>query len=772
MRWGHHISPVTAAPLRSAALCLVALLALGSPSWAQKTDPKGADAKPGDTKAAPTDPDIKWQPGSKLDWSQFKGGMPKKEGLHAETVATMWPTYKCNADGTYTLDVQAQFSQKHSTVDPANTGPDLLAHEQIHFDIAQKHAIALKKKLDEIFKAKCKCKMSAKDIDEFNSAVKAAETAEYTALAAEQKQYDKETDHGQKKEAQQQWANNISKDLGQPAPAPPPAPKDTGSDTTPKVEKPAACKDCEAAEADRKKKVAAIEGEMDTLNKQYGPLSAQSMALNREIDAAKADDANAQRELTNAKNDGAKKAANKKIEAAATKAKNAEGKLTPIKTKMDGIDKKIKELREKLDLLEKPAKCPKCPADAGNSSFEPLPGDEFAGGPITGGGNFCPPTQETYIPGTPGHFSEQYASEIPGSGTPGEFVSYKVPFTSDSTAYCTFGEGTSVPGTTVATDDNGSWIPPSSDSGSGQTDIPAGPGTKIATGNPVTPPEGPPGRPPADGVTSRLVDPPPQPAATPVPQATETPKTTDNPPPTDTPKTPDQPPLTKTTDNPPPDIPTTTDTPRVTIFIKASETVLDGSQTGEPIQGQVIKLVLKEKPALPTTTESRTAMDKGFDKPAPQCTTATDGQCKVDIPAEDRPLYALKDPPRTGGKPLNNYRLAINVMKHSGGVAETTGKPVPYLNSATSNGDVTAELFRIGNRTFVRLGFNTPSGATDNPVDRYSGLLGVPVEVDICLIKEPGPPLGSEPVSYGAINQELPASVIRLRPASARVLKR
>ncbi len=82
-------------------------------------------------------------------------------------------------------------------------------------------------------------------------------------------------------------------------------------------------------------------------------------------------------------------------------------------------------------------------------------------------------------PQKPGHFSEQYASEIPGSGTPGEFVTYKVPFTSDSTAYCTFGEGTSVPGTTIATDDNGSWIPPSSDSGSGQTDIPAGPGTKI-----------------------------------------------------------------------------------------------------------------------------------------------------------------------------------------------------------------------------------------------------------------------------------------------------
>src|SRR6266852_7317508 len=107
--------------------------------------------------------------------------------------------------------------------------------------------------------------MSAKDIDALNDAIKAAETAEYAAHAAEQKQYDTETDHGEKNEPQQQWAKNIAKDLGQPEPAPPPAPKDDGSDTTPKVEKPAACKDCEAAEADRKKKLAALQLKLDPL---------------------------------------------------------------------------------------------------------------------------------------------------------------------------------------------------------------------------------------------------------------------------------------------------------------------------------------------------------------------------------------------------------------------------------------------------------------------------------------------------------------------------
>jgi len=772
MRWGHHISPVATAPLRSAALCLIALLALGSPSWAQKTGPKDTDAKPGDTKAAPTDPDIKWQPGSKLDWSQFKGGKPKDQNHHAETVATMWPTYKCNPDGTYTLDVQAQFSQKHSTVDPDKMGPELLAHEQLHFDIAQKHAVALKKKLEEIFKAKCKCKMSSKDIDAFNGAVKAAEKAEYAALDAEQKQYDDETDHGDKKEPQKKWATNIAKDLGQPAPADSSAPKDApkdGGSGTPKADE-GPCKDCEAAEAERKKKLAALQEKLKPIVAESQSLFKQIDAIDAEISKINLDSEKAKEAQNNAKKPADATAAQNKITANNTKIKNAQEKQAPLKAKKEAVDKRREELELEIGPLQQPTHCPKCPASADNSSFEQLPGGQFAGGAITGRGDVCSPPEETYIPGTPSHFSEQYASEIPGSETPGEFVSYSVPFASDSTAYCTFGEGTSAPGTTVATGTDGSLVPPSSDSGSSQTDIPAGPGTKIATGKPMTPSDGP-GKSPTDGVTPKPVDPP-KPVATPVPQPTETPTTTDNPPPPDTPKTPDQPPPTRTTDTPPPDIPTTTDTPSVTIFIKASETVLDGSQTGEPIQGQVIKLVLKEKPALPTTTESRTAMDKGFDKPAPQCTTAGDGQCKVDVPAEDRSLYALKDPPRTGGKPLNNYRLAINVMKHSGGVAETTGKPVPYLNSATSDGDVTAELFKIGNRTFVRLGFNTPSGATDNLTEKYSGLLGVPIEVDICLIKEPGPPLGSEPVSYGAINQELPASVIRLRPASARVLKR
>jgi hypothetical protein len=350
--------------------------------------------------------------------------------------------------------------------------------------------------------------------------------------------------------------------------------------------------------------------------------------------------------------------------------------------------------------------------------------------------------------------SAPHSTGLPGYRTPGEFVSYPVSYATDSTSYCTFGEGTRNPGYVNFVDDGGNAFTPSSDDG-GQNGTPATPGPQIASrGDPVTPgydPSGPSGGTPGATVT-------PTPLNTPRPTTTDNPKTSSTPTPTETP-------VATTTDTPTPQTTTSDDTPvHITIYIKASEAVLEGGQTGEPIQGQVVKLVMRDKPALPTTTNDRTTADTGFDKPAPQCTTDADGQCKVDVPAEDRPLYAMSQTPRIGGKPVNNFRLAINLMQHTGGIAETTGRSVPSLRGSMTTGKLTTEPVKIGNRTFLRLGFNTPYGATGDLAEQFSKLLGVPVEIDICLVKEPGPPLGSEqPASYEAINQELPHAAINLR---------
>ena len=124
MRWGRLVS-VSAFPLPSslmpgwrcaahvvwgprAALALVMLMVFCAVSRAE--DPKT--------------PPIDWTPGSKLDWSQFKGGQPKNPKFDAETTSYLKVTFDC---ATGKVEAFAQFSPDHSTVDPAKQSPELLA---------------------------------------------------------------------------------------------------------------------------------------------------------------------------------------------------------------------------------------------------------------------------------------------------------------------------------------------------------------------------------------------------------------------------------------------------------------------------------------------------------------------------------------------------------------------------------------------------------------------------------------------------------------------
>jgi hypothetical protein len=209
---------------------------------------------------------------------------------------------------------------------------------------------------------------------------------------------------------------------------------------------------------------------------------------------------------------------------------------------------------------------------------------------------------------------------------------------------------------------------------------------------------------------------------------------------------------------------TPTPTLHVTIYIKASQAVLEGGQTGEPIEGQIVKLVLKDKPVVPSTEERKRADDRGFSRPSPQDTTGADGQAKIDMTSEELLLLTRSNQlPTIAGKPVNNFRIDVNLMKHNGGVVETTGRTLPDLKGGAIGANVLVEPVQIGDRTWWRIGVNTPYGKTDDLVEKFSKLFGVPVEIDICIIKEPGPPLGREPASYGALNHELPQTSVKLR---------
>jgi hypothetical protein len=237
--------------------------------------------------------------------------------------------------------------------------------------------------------------------------------------------------------------------------------------------------------------------------------------------------------------------------------------------------------------------------------------------------------------------------------------------------------------------------------------------------------------------------------------------------------TPDTPPKLSTPDNPLPT--TTTDTPPPTVDVQApqdpdevetydkSVVEKDGhTESGSALQGQLVMLVYP-KPDLPGASD-KAALDTGFDRDPAKCKTGADGHCQVHVHPADRALYGLA---ASSAKPAH-YRLELNDMKHSGGIAETTGKTVkPDLTSALPQGArVATSIFKIGNRTFMRLDFATPSNHAEDRMPAYSEKLGVKVETDTCDDDKPAAELDTSAAAFNAESDGLPSATIRFDDAA------
>jgi hypothetical protein len=343
----------------------------------------------------------------------------------------------------------------------------------------------------------------------------------------------------------------------------------------------------------------------------------------------------------------------------------------------------------------------------------------------------------------------------------------------DSTRQCTFADGSGVRSPVALADEDGNPIP--SDS------IP------VAALPPPTAETPPSGRTPDTPPRTSTVETPPRTTDTPprTPTTETPPSTAETPPPGRTPDMPPQtpttetPPRTPTTDTPPPRTPETpptqtTDVPPKTptsddipstVFVKANEEVVRGEPTGQPLASQMVKL-LAERPALPSTRESKTAQDTGFDKPPAQCTTGADGRCKFEVPADERPVYGLPVTDTAARRP--NYRVEFNALKSSGGVAEITGrKPGGTERAPTDGGNIASEIFNIGNRIFQRFGFNTPYESREDVEASYRSAFGDKYQVDTCETKKlPALPLDIEPSSFNEPSHELSQATIKLDRAA------
>lgn len=151
---------------------------------------------------AQTPDKIHWTVDSKLNWSDFKGKPQKNHPMAAET-STHLDFNMAYENAAFNWDVDCYFSRKESWVKKDMKSPELLAHEQLHFDIAELNARKIRSEMSQL---------KLKSIDD-NRKLQSVFEKGYERMSKQQAQYDRETDHGQLDGPQSKWIEEIAGEL-------------------------------------------------------------------------------------------------------------------------------------------------------------------------------------------------------------------------------------------------------------------------------------------------------------------------------------------------------------------------------------------------------------------------------------------------------------------------------------------------------------------------------------------------------------------------------
>ena len=178
---------------------------------------QGPAAKPGQAASAATTPGpqtakpaaapIPWSAERRLTVADFQSRPRPHEKLAALTTTDIKAGAACR-DFVFTGTVQATFDPNASWFrDPKNFTPQLLRHEQLHFDLTEVYARIMRQKL-LVFQAKADC---AKLQPAFNNLTKSV----YAEWDREQNRFDAETNHGLNAVKQDYWEKQTQMKLAQ-----------------------------------------------------------------------------------------------------------------------------------------------------------------------------------------------------------------------------------------------------------------------------------------------------------------------------------------------------------------------------------------------------------------------------------------------------------------------------------------------------------------------------------------------------------------------------
>jgi hypothetical protein len=151
--------------------------------------------------------EFSWTPNRKLTWDDFRG--PIQSELHPDVAAATFCGigFETNTitskNNQVKIRVYNNFYPTQSWVRPGQEIPEILAHEQTHFDICELYTRKLRQRLDNV-------SVSVTNLRTRLSAIYQQVQEEYKIR---QQQYEDETEHGLIADEQVRWQNMINKEL-------------------------------------------------------------------------------------------------------------------------------------------------------------------------------------------------------------------------------------------------------------------------------------------------------------------------------------------------------------------------------------------------------------------------------------------------------------------------------------------------------------------------------------------------------------------------------
>ncbi len=146
---------------------------------------------------------LAWKSPSPLVWDDFTASPPADADMSARTFTKFSFNWGCDANSQFTYTVSAVFDRELSWVKDGVGSDALLAHEQLHFDVAE---LTARKFRQELAGLESPCKVG-------QEGMKALSKKYRDLLSATQIQYDTETGHGVQKDKQAHWAAKVKKEI-------------------------------------------------------------------------------------------------------------------------------------------------------------------------------------------------------------------------------------------------------------------------------------------------------------------------------------------------------------------------------------------------------------------------------------------------------------------------------------------------------------------------------------------------------------------------------